>query len=158
LREQRFAGVFVAARADLVADVGDHQQRGLRLGFRDERAHARKPREPAFARELAQRAVHGHARDAERGHQIVFRWNAVAGLPGARFDRGADVVLDLLVAGHRRVAGMCRLARAGFLACPVVRGDGHRAASSFSDACNASIKLALGTRADSPRKSDACCG
>ena len=60
---------------DLEAGVAEEDRReDTDLRWRHERAHPLYPRQQALRRELAQRAVHGHARHLERLHQLAHRW------------------------------------------------------------------------------------
>jgi hypothetical protein len=94
------AAVVVPALADFAGDVGNLQQRGLRLVFRHEAPDAGHAHDAALLHQLAQRTVHRHARHAELGHQLVFGRQAVSGRPRAVLDLAGDVVLDLRVEGQ----------------------------------------------------------
>ncbi|MNK79004.1 hypothetical protein D3C87_986580 [compost metagenome] len=97
LDREHLAAVVVAALADFAGDVGDLQQRGLRLVLGHEAAHAGHAHDAPLLHELAQGAVHGHARHAELRDQLVLGRQAVAGRPRAVLDLAGDVILDLRI-------------------------------------------------------------
>jgi len=89
--------VAMAARGDLIGDVVHFQQRGMRFGFGDEGADALHANQKTFAGQLAQRAVDGHAADAQFRHQFTFGGHALVRLPMPRTDLIHDRLFDPLV-------------------------------------------------------------
>src|SRR6478609_1003600 len=86
----------------------DHQERGLRSCLRDEGADARHARNEPFVRQLAQRAIDGHARNTQRRNEVQFGGQTLAGLTRARLDDAKNMLLDLLVACSRRLTCSAR--------------------------------------------------
>jgi hypothetical protein len=97
LDRDHLAAVVVTALADFARDVGDLQQRRLRLVLGHEAADAGHAHDAALLHQLTQCAVDRHARHAELRDQLMLRRQAVAGWPGAVLDLPGDVILDLRV-------------------------------------------------------------
>ncbi|MNR37800.1 hypothetical protein D3C85_1558530 [compost metagenome] len=99
--EQRTA-VAVAARADLLGNAADLYHGGLVALRRHEGAGALAPHQHLLRLQLVERAVHGHARDAELGGEPQFGRDGVPLAPGAGLDFPLHIVLDALEGGRRR--------------------------------------------------------
>ncbi|MCY1381086.1 hypothetical protein D9M69_689600 [compost metagenome] len=95
----------VAARGDLFGDVADLDQRGLVLLLRHVSARALHPFHDLLVAQLADRAVHRHARDAERARQRLFARDRLALLPGAALDLRQHMLLHPQVGGLAVVSG-----------------------------------------------------
>jgi len=63
--------------------------------LRRKRAHALHAVDQAVGLQLFQRAVHGHAADAEQGHQLGFGRHQFAGRPLTGHQSVFQVLLDL---------------------------------------------------------------
>ena len=98
--------VQVAALDDLVVDVAHVQQVGDRVQLGHIGAGALATLDQAFGFQLAQRAVHGHARTAELLHQLPLGGQADAGLPAAIGDALLDRGLDRFVGERAFAAGV----------------------------------------------------
>ena len=91
--------VFVAAGADLVGDVADLERVRVHALLGHEGADPGHAHQHAVGGQLLQRAVGGHARNAQLAHQLVLRGHAVAGAQRAGGDLLEHEVLHLEVAG-----------------------------------------------------------
>ncbi|KAG1437576.1 hypothetical protein G6F57_020194 [Rhizopus arrhizus] len=96
--QARHAAVMaMVARRDLVGDVVDGKERRARLGLRHEGAHALHAYQQACGRQLAQRAVDGHAAEPKFIDQLAFRGHPVVRGPRAAADLLRAHLLDLRV-------------------------------------------------------------
>ena len=99
LQRHHARAVFVTAGADLFGDVAHFERMRVHALLGDESAAAGHALEHPFAGQLAQRAVHRHARDRQLPYELVLGGHPLARPQRAGGDALEDVMLDLQVAG-----------------------------------------------------------
>ena len=97
LERDHAGAVGTAAAADLLDDAADLQRVRVGAVVGDESAHALRAIQVPRLCQLAQCAIHGHARGTERAHELVLGGDALRDLPGPVLDELDDVALDAVV-------------------------------------------------------------
>ena len=105
-----FGGMLRAPRADVFGRIADMDQGQVGAGRGDKGPKSLDPPQDPFARQFRNSSVSGHAADAERRHQFMFRRDAMTGRPRAAGDVGDDAGPDLALArsggaGHGLIIG-----------------------------------------------------
>src|SRR5580698_4648435 len=80
---KEFIAVGLASPFDLRLDVWNRHHGGLRSRLPNEAAGTPVPLDQAGVRQSRKRLAHRHARTVVLSHQLVFEWDAIAGIPFA---------------------------------------------------------------------------